>query len=316
MAKRLLVIESDKEARKSIEDRLLSKGYVVYATDDFATGAETFLKNEPDLALISINDWGEDCLSFIKVGKEAFPSTLFIIVAKSISSRDAFQAIRSGVADFLLKPITLSDISDAVAASLLAKESGLQPNQYFRYLEGEERSFTFPIAEAPLGPAVDILTENLMRTGICAQVEQRLVAMALTEALGNALYHGNLEIDPRLKIELGEEAFNEEVTKRLADDRYIGRKILVRYKLTPDEARYIIRDDGDGFDYTEPGNGASDDWSKEDGRGLNLIRAIMDEVTHNRRGNEVTLVKKKFPEKNHPARKSVFALLPAPCWSP
>ena len=209
IAKKLLVVEGDEKNRSGLQRYLESKGYAVFSASDLDTGAESLVKNKPDLILVSVADWGEDCLSFIKGGCKALPSALYLIVAKSISSRHAFQSIRAGVAEFLLKPVTISDISDAIGASFLAKESGLWPNQYFRHLEGEERSFTFPITEAPLGPAVDLLTENLVTAGICTQVEQRLVAMALTEALGNALYHGSLEVTPRLKIEQGEEAFNQ-----------------------------------------------------------------------------------------------------------
>ena len=65
-------------------------------------------------------------------------------------------------------------------------------------------------------------------------------------------------------------------------------------KLSPEEARFVIRDEGPGFDVSaapDPRDPAV--LEREEGRGLMLIRTFMDEVTHNDRGNEITMVKRK-----------------------
>ena len=103
MAKKLLIIDGDEDNRNDLQMRHMAKGYIVFSASDFAIGAETLAKNKPDLTLISVDDWGEECLSFIREGCKASPSTLFTVMAKSISSKNAFQTIRAGVADFLLK---------------------------------------------------------------------------------------------------------------------------------------------------------------------------------------------------------------------
>ena len=71
---------------------------------------------------------------------------------------------------------------------------------------------------------------------------------------------------------------------------------MVRWPPTPveDSGRATRRDEGPGFDPatvpdpTDPAN-----LEKASGRGLLLIRAYMDEVIHNRTGNQVTLVKRR-----------------------
>ena len=63
---------------------------------------------------------------------------------------------------------------------------------------------------------------------------------------------------------------------------------------TLDSATIIIRDEGPGFDLsslrdpTDPEN-----LEKAGGRGLLLINAFMDEVRHNERGNQITMIKNK-----------------------
>ncbi len=68
-------------------------------------------------------------------------------------------------------------------------------------------------------------------------------------------------------------------------------------RLARDKAVFVVRDEGCGFDPsslpdpTDPAN-----LDKVTGRGILLMRAFMDQVEFNARGNEVTMVKQ--PRKN------------------
>lgn len=290
--KEILVLNQDKEMRSELGDRLSQKGFAVTLMANLPEGEKALEKDVYDLVVAHVNACVTECLSFLEKGKKIQPNAILIIVAQKLSYSEAVKALYLGAADLLLDPASLDDVTAAIETTLLAKETGLHTSRFSRFLEGEERTFTFPISEAPLGPTVDLLTENLVRAGVCTQIEQRLVAMALAEALGNALYHGNLEIDPRLKIDQGKEAFSKEVVKRLSDDRYKKRKTTVSYKITPTEARFVIHDDGEGFDHNNTKEGVTGDLAKSEGRGLLFLRSIMDEVIYNERGNEVTLVKR------------------------
>jgi anti-sigma regulatory factor (Ser/Thr protein kinase) len=75
---------------------------------------------------------------------------------------------------------------------------------------------------------------------------------------------------------------------------YKERRVTVQMHASLDTATIVIRDEGPGFDLsslrdpTDPEN-----LEKAGGRGLLLINAFMDEVRHNEKGNEITMVKKK-----------------------
>ena len=75
---------------------------------------------------------------------------------------------------------------------------------------------------------------------------------------------------------------------------YARRRVHVLATETPTEARYVIRDEGQGFDPsrlpdpTDPAN-----LEKTSGRGLLLIRTFMDEVRHNDKGDEIVMVKRR-----------------------
>jgi two-component sensor histidine kinase len=122
--------------------------------------------------------------------------------------------------------------------------------------------------------------------------------MALKEALLNALFHGNLEISLEHMQEVQNKLIQEKdislVEQRRCESPYRDRRIFVDVKISPEEARFVIRDDGSGFDVSavpQPGDPTA--LEREEGRGLMLIRTFMDEVMHNEPGNEITMVKRK-----------------------
>jgi serine/threonine-protein kinase RsbW len=89
--------------------------------------------------------------------------------------------------------------------------------------------------------------------------------VGLTEALANAMLYGNCR-DPR-------------------------KRVRVEAHLTPTEIKVQVTDEGRGFDPrvlldpTLPGNRA-----RSGGRGIFLIRQLMDRVEFNDRGNSITMV--------------------------
>ena len=63
-------------------------------------------------------------------------------------------------------------------------------------------------------------------------------------------------------------------------------------QLDRDAARFVVADDGPGFDtalFDRPVQ--PDDLARIGGRGLLLIRTFMDQVSFNSAGNQITMVK-------------------------
>jgi anti-sigma regulatory factor (Ser/Thr protein kinase) len=77
-------------------------------------------------------------------------------------------------------------------------------------------------------------------------------------------------------------------------DPYRGRKIRVGVRISRLEAEFVISDDGPGFEVAKVADPTSvDNLERVSGRGIHLVRAFMDEVTFNAKGNEVRLVKRR-----------------------
>jgi serine/threonine-protein kinase RsbW len=115
--------------------------------------------------------------------------------------------------------------------------------------------------------AVNDIMKNAKIKGCLAEHHAEL-EIALREALANAVLHGN----------------RKDVTK----------KVLVRAYCDPTQGFVIaVRDEGGGFDPKQvPDPRAEDRLHLSHGRGIFLMRELMDHIEHRKGGREVVLFKK------------------------
>jgi len=93
------------------------------------------------------------------------------------------------------------------------------------------------------------------------------VRLAVEEAVVNAMKHGN-HMDK-------------------------AKKVTITYAVDHDQCRVTVEDEGEGFDPNSVPDPTDDEnLENPSGRGLMLMRAYVDELTFNEKGNRVTMVKK------------------------
>ena len=113
-----------------------------------------------------------------------------------------------------------------------------------------ERSL--PSEVAAISPFVDKLMPLIRKCGCAAEGESD-VEIALREALANAIIHGNHE-NP-------------------------GKHVYVRCRCKPNEISIAVKDEGRGFDTNKMTNPtAPENIGSVHGRGIYLMKALMDEV--------------------------------------
>ncbi|GAB5439749.1 MAG: hypothetical protein Fues2KO_00980 [Fuerstiella sp.] len=114
--------------------------------------------------------------------------------------------------------------------------------------------------------------------------------MAIEEALANAVFHGNLELDSKLK-EDGSSQFLELGRSRAAAEPWCSRQVMVIELATPFGLWLTIADQGGGFDVCKALQRPTDpEELLASGRGLVMMQAFADDLIFNSQGNEVTLV--------------------------
>src|SRR5262249_15172044 len=122
---------------------------------------------------------------------------------------------------------------------------------------------------------VEHVQQYLVRMKLCDQNGLIRVGVALEEAMVNGMHHGNLELSSSLKEASGDE-YARESKERKTRAPYRDRRLHVEVKLNANEAVFVFRDEGPGFDIgkvsdpTDPEN-----LLRPSGRGLLLIRLFM-----------------------------------------
>ena len=205
-------------------------------------------------------------------------------------------ALSSGIAGCLPRDSLASDLEwtlQTILSSALSLASALSPAQDDSDTTSEADAICYTIDNAPgLIPLLVAQARCRVESWPFADpMEPARVAVALSEVLENALYHGNLELSSELRQGDGR-AWREESRRRLCLPPYCDRRIRFQGVIDHRSARFTIHDEGPGFnphlqtDCTERKN-----LERCAGRGLFLMRAYMDEVQFNAAGNEAVLVK-------------------------
>jgi CheY-like chemotaxis protein len=250
-------------------------------------------KEKPDLVLTDLQMPEVNGLELVEQIKIKYPALPVILMTAHGSEEIAIQALRIGAASYVPKRNLAQDLLETVEDVLAVAGTKQLEQQLLDECWTQTKSyFRLPSDLSYIPTLVSHLQENLIRRKICDENGLLRIAVALREALSNAVLHGNLEVSSALRAH-DERAYYALMEKRKTEEPYEDRYVYVSVEESPMEAVYVIRDEGPGFDPaslpdpTDPSNLES-----ASGRGLLLIRTFMDEVRHNSQGNEITLVKR------------------------
>jgi anti-sigma regulatory factor (Ser/Thr protein kinase) len=173
-------------------------------------------------------------------------------------------------------------------------EAAAQQHRRVQLLRGMKRSeFSFELENdsSLIPPLITHLQDSVTQMGVCDEADRLRMAIALEEALTNAVFHGNLELSSELR-DNNPDAYAAQVSERRKSTPFAQRRVHVDARLTRDRAMFVIRDEGPGFDPTKlPDPLDPECFDKAGGRGILLMRTFMSEVRFNSTGNEVTLIK-------------------------
>jgi anti-sigma regulatory factor (Ser/Thr protein kinase) len=208
------------------------------------------------------------------------------------SEEIAVAALRAGAASYVPKRNLKRDLPAALSTVLAAAETLRERETVRGFLQASE--FIYELGYEPGGPKILVnhLQESLAQMNICDEIGRLRVGTALVEALINAIDHGNLELDSRLR-ENGN-TYRQVGQERSRMTPYRDRRVRVTARFTANDATFTISDEGPGFDPSQLPDPTDPEYlTRPCGRGVMLIRTFMDEVRFNQLGNEITLVKRK-----------------------
>lgn len=249
-------------------------------------------REKPDLILTDMNmptRTGLELVEEVRVKNLGMP---VILMTAHGSEEIAIKALQRGAASYVPKKLLAQELVDTVIAVLESAHASRSHKRLLDCLVQTESHFRLENDPALIPPLIGYLKDSLFRISGSDETGLVRVTVALREAVLNAMHHGNLELSSSLR-EKDERVYHKLAQERRTQKPYCDRRVYVEAKHAPHGSTYVIRDEGPGFNVNALPNPLDpENLEKVSGRGLLLIRTFMDEVRHNERGNEITLIKR------------------------
>jgi len=287
----LIVDDSAVDRRRAVK-LLTNAGLTVLAAPGGREALTMIEHDHPDLVLTDMQMGEMDGLALVQEVKERFPGVPVILMTAHGSEELAVEALQKGAASYVPKRNLANDLSEVIESVLGIASARRSQERLRESLISTDAQFVLENDVALIPSLVAFAESNLKRMTICDENGLIRIAVALREALVNAMHHGNLELTSHLREE-DDKAYHRLVEERRHQEPYCDRRVFLHTRESLREVVYVIRDEGPGFnpaalpDPTDPAN-----LEKSSGRGLLLIRTFMDEVRHNKIGNEITMCKR------------------------
>ena len=261
MQRRILIIDDHDDLATSLQEVFSRKGDLVHVVE----------KRNDALAIDDIDSYDLVItdLDVKKLTKEtSLNGNADVCLPKTLNEShfgEHIKAFKICAANFRRDEFDEDELKNMVATILDYKIRYVDREDFVQDLH-ENIEFEMPSALSLMHIVLEYLMKRVEKNGV-VKAEQSNLFVALDEAFVNAIKHGN---------------------------KYDAAKLVrVSAEISSEEAKFTIEDQGEGFDVRGiPDPLDPENLFKTSGRGVLFIHNIMDEVTYNQRGNQVTMVKK------------------------
>lgn len=267
----ILIVDDDDLICQLLRD-LLSRNElsVIVALDGFE--ALKALSAQPvDVVLTDVNMPGMNGIVLMEEIKKISPDLPVIVMTGWGTEDIAVKALQGGAFNFCRKPFNVHEIVRIVKKGLEVKRLSDKQREVLPFIE-LNLSFDIPSDVRYIRSIIWHIYQMSKQLGFPEKEFNMRVKLALDEALGNAIRHGNNEdVDKQVKIEV---------------------------QISPEKLQFKITDEGEGFDVAAiPDPKDPENLNNEGGRGVLLMAYYMDKIEYNEKGNEVILT--KFAKQGH-----------------
>lgn len=263
---RILVADDEDALRDLLKRFLESKGHEVTLAKDGREALGFFRERSFDLVLSDVRMPGLDGLQLLAAIKDINPRTPVVLISGYGDTETVVSALKTGAENFLAKPIRIDMLRRVVAQSLSLNQRHEKRSSHVPDVIQQTQIET-PSKQCYINDLIYLITNSAVSVGYANHDLDNNLKLALVEAIMNAMEHGN--------------KWDE------------GKKVRLTVTISAEMFKIFIADEGQGFDPNAlPDPTSPEQLLAERGRGVFLMRAIMDEVSYNRRGSEVTMVKR------------------------
>lgn len=293
---RILIVDDRSSVRHRIRESLSRSDYEFSDANNGRDALEKMEQVGPHLVVTDLQMPHIDGLELISVSRRRYPHMPVVLITTCDNEEISREALHVGAASYV--PLAALENRLAPTVERLLELAGENRSKRHLLKHLKKNNFAFQLGNDPtyVPHLISFMQTTLQDIGTCGAADITRVSVALDEALTNAIFHGNLELDSELRV--GDEMqFYGLAKQRREESPYRDRQILVDAEISREVARFVITDEGPGFDGSKlPGTEESQNMDKLCGRGVMLMKMFMDEVIYNPQGNSVTLIKRRSTE--------------------
>ena len=308
----ILIAEENQEACSALAEVLKSCGHLLKVAQDGEEALTVFRETRPDLLFSGLTLPKLGGMELLREVQSDPREMLFVMICPMSDPEKIQQALKKGAADFLTRPIQEREVLRTLDRLQSLKKGfvscpldssdpsnsesvdfSIHPTDPKAGLVEESKTLEIKNDFESVHSLVNYLNQDLMRYGLVEDEELLTINTLLAEALENAIFHGNLELPKELRLE-NPQLFYETAKQKSGMEPYQNRRVLIQHAVSRNSFKYIIRDEGKGFEHTEiPDPTDPQNLFQLQGRGLLMISLFMDEMFWNERGNEITMIRYK-----------------------
>ena len=270
----VLIVDEDPETARML-GQALSPPWHIHAVADPEEAASVLRRLAPCVAVVNLALPGKGGMNPLWLLRQVRPRTRMIALTAESSTTDVIQAIRDHVFGYFSKPLAVETVVEMIVQASAAAhwEDGIQ------VVSAQPGWISLRLRSRRL--TADRLLQFFRELEMeVPEAEREDVATAFREMLLNAIEHGG-QYDPNKMVKVS------------------------YYRLTK-AIVYLIQDPGEGFSFGALPHAAisnpldaptahllyrAEHGLRAGGFGILFARKLVDEVIHNREGNEVMLVK-------------------------
>ena len=286
---RILVVD-DVAIDRKLAGGLLEKSanFEIEYAKDGSEALSRVQETHPDLVVTDLQMPGIDGLELVTTLVDTHPDVPVVLMTAHGSENVAAQALANGAACYVPKLELADELLPTVSQILAASDTQSSYRHLIACARRTEFDFELDNDELLVEPLIDLIQQMIASMQGFDPASRVRIAIAVEQAITNAMFRGNLEIS-RNETNILDRAL---IRERRQQAPYCERRVFFQASLSPEVAKFVIKDEGPGFDLsTIPQPLDPESFREGQGRGLVLIQSFMDEVRFNEQGNELTLVK-------------------------
>lgn len=294
----ILVVDDSETDRTLIGGLLKCKlDWIVQYASDGAEACELVGQIFPDVVVTDLQMPVMDGIELCANVKREHPHVPILLTTGVGSEALAVDALKAGASSYVPKSRLADSLVETVEQVLAV--SGRQRIKACLLTHSMEARYRFELNndQTLILAMVDFLTMEMEAVGVGGGAEQRQASIALEEAMLNAMFHGNLELNND-QVQQARRAFHDgqvskEVEKRVSSSPFNERRLFVTLELSKRKVTMKVRDEGRGFDtkghLENAGQLKQFSGAGESGRGLTLIKSFSDKVQFDQAGNTIQM---------------------------